>query len=79
MDTSVTDLPPGAPGLEAAGNFPKTSRGRKATSLFEPVIVRRAVGEAFVKLNPRTEARNPIMFVECSSGRRRRLCCSSSI
>jgi potassium-transporting ATPase ATP-binding subunit len=36
---------------------------RKATSLFEPAIVRRAVGDAFLKLNPRTEARNPIMFV----------------
>jgi K+-transporting ATPase ATPase B chain len=38
-------------------------RERRAKSLFEPVIVRRAVGDAFVKLNPRTEARNPIMFV----------------
>jgi potassium-transporting ATPase ATP-binding subunit len=36
---------------------------RKATSLFEPAIVRRAVGDALKKLNPRTEARNPIMFV----------------
>jgi len=36
---------------------------RKAASLFEPAIVRRAIGDAFVKLNPRTEARNPIMFV----------------
>ena len=32
-------------------------------SLFEPAIVRRAIGDAFLKLNPRTEARNPIMFV----------------
>jgi len=31
--------------------------------MFEPAIVRRAVRDAFLKLNPRTEARNPIMFV----------------
>src|SRR5581483_2828190 len=37
--------------------------GRKASSLFEPTIVRRAIRDSFVKLNPRTEARNPIMFV----------------
>jgi K+-transporting ATPase ATPase B chain len=36
---------------------------RKSTSLFEPAIVRHAVGDAFIKLKPRTEARNPIMFV----------------
>src|SRR5579864_4883655 len=36
---------------------------RRATSLFEPTIVRRAVKDSFLKLNPRTEARNPIMFV----------------
>jgi K+-transporting ATPase ATPase B chain len=42
---------------------PPVRAERKATSLFEPTIVRRAVGDAFLKLNPRTEARNPIMFV----------------
>jgi K+-transporting ATPase ATPase B chain len=36
---------------------------RKTSSMFEPAIVRRAVRDAFLKLNPRTEARNPIMFV----------------
>src|SRR6185436_14639731 len=29
----------------------------------EPEIVRRAIGESFVKLNPRTLMRNPVMFV----------------
>jgi potassium-transporting ATPase ATP-binding subunit len=38
-------------------------RERQATSLFEPAIVKRAIGDAFKKLNPRSEARNPIMFV----------------
>ncbi|HEY3397867.1 MAG TPA: potassium-transporting ATPase subunit KdpB [Armatimonadota bacterium] len=32
-------------------------------SLFEPAIVRRALGDAFRKLDPRVVARNPVMFV----------------
>ena len=35
----------------------------RETKLVEPEIVRRAVGESFVKLNPRTLMRNPVMFV----------------
>ena len=31
--------------------------------LFEPAIVRGAIGSAFGKLDPRTQARNPVMFV----------------
>ncbi len=31
--------------------------------LFEPAIVRRAIKESFVKLNPRMVAKNPVMFV----------------
>ncbi|HKV40534.1 MAG TPA: potassium-transporting ATPase subunit KdpB, partial [Blastocatellia bacterium] len=31
--------------------------------LFDPPIVRRAIKDAFVKLNPRQVARNPVMFV----------------
>jgi len=54
MATSLTEAPPPAEAHQ---------HERKATSLFEPTIVRRAVGDAFKKLNPRTEARNPIMFV----------------
>jgi K+-transporting ATPase ATPase B chain len=33
------------------------------TKLVEPQIVRRAIGDSFVKLNPRTLMRNPVMFV----------------
>jgi potassium-transporting ATPase ATP-binding subunit len=32
-------------------------------TLLDPVIVRRAIVESFVKLNPRTLMRNPVMFV----------------
>jgi potassium-transporting ATPase ATP-binding subunit len=43
---------------------PDTGGGtREATSLFEPAIVRRAIVDSFTKLNPRTQARNPVMFV----------------
>jgi K+-transporting ATPase ATPase B chain len=35
----------------------------KKMSLFNPRIVRRAVRDSFVKLNPRTLMRNPVMFV----------------
>src|ERR1700722_20924177 len=37
-------------------------RTRAASSLLEPSILRRALGEAFVKLDPRTMIRNPVMF-----------------
>jgi potassium-transporting ATPase ATP-binding subunit len=36
---------------------------RKATSLWDPAILKPAIGDAFKKLNPRTMARNPVMFV----------------
>ena len=32
-------------------------------SLFDPVIVKRAIGDAFKKLDPRLVAKNPVMFV----------------
>ncbi|MEP6916856.1 MAG: potassium-transporting ATPase subunit B, partial [Acidobacteriota bacterium] len=32
-------------------------------SLWDPQILRRAIVDAFVKLHPRTMARNPVMFV----------------
>ena len=34
-----------------------------ARPLFDPEIVRRAVGESFRKLDPRTLVKNPVMFV----------------
>ena len=35
----------------------------RARPLFDPEIVRRALKESFVKLNPLTLAKNPVMFV----------------
>jgi K+-transporting ATPase ATPase B chain len=39
------------------------SRGVRARPLFDPEIVKRATKEAFIKLNPRMVAKNPVMFV----------------
>src|ERR1700733_14319864 len=49
MSVSVEDRPPKV-------------RTRAASSLLEPSILRRALGEAFVKLDPRRMIRNPVMF-----------------
>jgi K+-transporting ATPase ATPase B chain len=38
-------------------------RASGASSLFDPAIMRRAVLDAFRKLNPREMARNPVMFI----------------
>nr|MBP8950407.1 hypothetical protein [Promineifilum sp.] len=35
----------------------------KARPLFDPPIVRRAVGDSFRKLAPRQQLKNPVMFV----------------
>jgi K+-transporting ATPase ATPase B chain len=39
------------------------SRGKRARPLFDGPIARRAVIDSFVKLNPKTLAKNPVMFV----------------
>jgi K+-transporting ATPase ATPase B chain len=41
----------------------KTRNRASSISLFDPKIVVPAIGDSFKKLNPRTLARNPIMFV----------------
>jgi K+-transporting ATPase ATPase B chain len=39
------------------------TKRRRARPLFDPPIVKRAVWDSFVKLNPRTMMKNPVMFV----------------
>ncbi len=46
-----------------AESRPPKVRSRPTSSLFEPSILRRAVREAFIKLDPRTMAHIPVMFV----------------
>ncbi len=52
--TTAPTLPPGET---------KAERVRAATSMLDPAIMRRAIGDSFVKLNPRHMMRNPVMFV----------------
>ncbi|MGH9124307.1 MAG: HAD-IC family P-type ATPase, partial [Acidimicrobiales bacterium] len=42
---------------------PKVRTKPAAASLFDPSIVRRAARDSLVKLDPRVQARNPVMFV----------------
>ena len=51
--------------LEPAAPRPVKSRRRPpaARKLFDPAITRQAIKDSFVKLNPRTMIRNPVMFV----------------
>jgi potassium-transporting ATPase ATP-binding subunit len=59
--TMTPEMPMAEPAeLEAR---PPKVRTRAATSMFDPAIMRRAVGDSFVKLDPRQMARNPVMFV----------------
>jgi potassium-transporting ATPase ATP-binding subunit len=42
---------------------PSPVRDKRSRSLFDLNIIRRAAGDAFVKLNPMTQLKNPVMFV----------------
>jgi K+-transporting ATPase ATPase B chain len=54
-------IAPAGPG--PSGDTPPTRHTSRSRPLFDPPIVRRALKDAFVKLDPRTEAKNPVMFV----------------
>src|SRR5579883_2020404 len=41
----------------------KARRPRRGASLFDPTIMRRAIGDSFKKLDPRVQMKNPVMFV----------------
>jgi potassium-transporting ATPase ATP-binding subunit len=59
MTTSALPTTPG----EAPGPRPVKVRTRSAAALFEPAILRKAILQAFVKLDPRVMIHIPIMFV----------------
>ena len=62
---STVTAPPVAPKPEIKEEATTSliSRGVRARPLFDPEIMKRAVKESFVKLNPMTVAKNPVMFV----------------
>ena len=47
----------------AVATAEKTKRPSASKSMFEPALVRRALGDAIRKLDPRAVAKNPVMFV----------------
>jgi len=54
---------PEVPVVPPARTRPPKVRARPTSSLLDPLILRRAALEAFVKLDPRTMIGNPVMFV----------------
>ncbi len=54
---------PEAPAAPQAHARPPKVRTRPTASSFEPSIMRRAAGQAFIKLDPRRMIRVPVMFV----------------
>lgn len=48
---------------ESSGAARRSVEGRAGFSLFDPALARQALVESFTKLGPRTQARNPVMFV----------------
>jgi potassium-transporting ATPase ATP-binding subunit len=61
-DVSEPDIRAGATAVSPEAR-PAKVRTRPAAALLDPPIMRRAVREAFVKLDPRHMVRIPIMFV----------------
>jgi potassium-transporting ATPase ATP-binding subunit len=62
---STVTAPPVSPKPEIKEQEAATliSKGVRARPLFDPEILRRAIKESFVKLNPWLVAKNPVMFV----------------
>jgi K+-transporting ATPase ATPase B chain len=63
--TTIPNLPPAAPtdARTVAHLAAQRQQASRKRPLFDPPIVRRAIRDAFVKLNPRRMLRNPVMFV----------------
>jgi K+-transporting ATPase ATPase B chain len=60
----ATDAPrPQGPHGRIGSRVAKARRPRRAATLLDPTIIRRALADAFRKLDPRVQARNPVMFV----------------
>jgi K+-transporting ATPase ATPase B chain len=58
---ATVDTPPTSQPEDVTSIIPR--RGVRARPLFDPPIVKRAIGDSFRKLNPRAMMKNPVMFV----------------
>ena len=63
MSTATTPRVERKPEIKEQEASALISRGVRARPLFDPEIMRRAIRESFVKLNPVLVAKNPVMFV----------------
>jgi len=63
MATPTIPTRPPAPARPASQEAAQRQQALRNRPLFDPPIVRRALRDAFVKLNPRHMVRNPVMFV----------------
>ncbi|HEY7349294.1 MAG TPA: potassium-transporting ATPase subunit KdpB [Ktedonobacterales bacterium] len=60
---SAKNVPVDPPETTGDGGKESVSSRRHKTSLFDRKILARAIIDSFIKLNPRAQARNPVMFV----------------
>ena len=63
MSTVATPPVERKPEIKEEAGAALISRGVRARPLFDPEILKRAIRESFVKLNPRLVMKNPVMFV----------------
>ncbi len=63
MPTELMEKPPAPAATETLSTELFARAGKRSRPLFDPPIVRRAIVDSFVKLNPKTMAKNPVMFV----------------
>jgi potassium-transporting ATPase ATP-binding subunit len=63
QSTAIESQTPGQRPGRVGSEVAKARRPRSAASLFDPTITRRALGDSFKKLDPRLQAKNPVMFV----------------
>ena len=61
MSLATVTPPLGHSANDVTSLLPK--KGSRARPLFDPPIVKRAIVDSFVKLNPRLMMKNPVMFV----------------
>jgi K+-transporting ATPase ATPase B chain len=60
----MSDVPSGLKTLEPRTPETDPHHSKQRTrAMFEPAIVRRAILDSFVKLDPRLQAKNPVMFI----------------
>src|SRR5579871_6013194 len=63
VEAPIVETPQPSPPPPGDSTMMGLSRGKRARPLFDPPIVRRAIIDSFIKLNPVTLAKNPVMFV----------------